>query len=235
MEDKSKLFVFDKKEIALIFLFMIIISVISFTFGFRMGKKISYETAGVTQTDQQLVEMKSVQEEEANAIFENVQEQDEKVVNKEIQSDSKNELKEEFEDLREQNYPKVKNTPQAMSKKKTENVVRNEPAPVAPKEISKAATSNDMIVKEGEAKNDYVGKYTIQLGSHQKLDEAKEFADGFTIRGYNPIINEVHLKDRGTWYRVSLGVFDSVAAAKDYIKEEESLFQGSNYVITEFN
>ena len=77
------------------------------------------------------------------------------------------------------------------------------------------------------------GKYTIQLGSYNTVDEAKQFAEGFTVRGYNPIINEVKISGKGTWYRVSLGLFDTVEEAKSYIKQEQSLFTGQEHVISE--
>ena len=77
------------------------------------------------------------------------------------------------------------------------------------------------------------GKYTIQLGSYNTLDEAKQFAEGFTVRGYSPIINEVKIEGKGTWYRVSLGLFNTVEEAKAYIKQEQSLFSGQEHVISE--
>lgn len=77
------------------------------------------------------------------------------------------------------------------------------------------------------------GKYTIQLGSYNTVDEAKQFAEGFTVRGYSPIINEVKIAGKGTWYRVSLGLFNTVDEAKSYIKQEQSLFSGQEHVISE--
>lgn len=77
------------------------------------------------------------------------------------------------------------------------------------------------------------GKFTIQLGSYNTMEEAKQFAEGFTVRGYNPIINEVKIPGKGNWYRVSLGMFKTVDDAKKYIKEEQSLFAGQDHIITE--
>lgn len=77
------------------------------------------------------------------------------------------------------------------------------------------------------------GKYTIQLGSYETMDEAKQFAEGFTVRGYNPIINEVSIAGKGNWYRVSLGLFNTVDEAKAYIREEQSLFSGQEHIISE--
>ncbi|CAN0060821.1 unnamed protein product [Chrysoparadoxa australica] len=84
-------------------------------------------------------------------------------------------------------------------------------------------------------KDKFSGKYTIQLGSHRSVEEAEAFAEGFKVRGYNPIINEVEIPNRGIWYRVSLGVFDTITDAKDYVKKEQSLFQGQDYVFVRFD
>lgn len=81
--------------------------------------------------------------------------------------------------------------------------------------------------------NANVGKFTIQLGSYNTVDEAKQFAEGFTVRGYSPIINEVKIEGKGNWYRVSLGLFNTVEEAKKYIKDEQSLFSGQDHIITE--
>lgn len=89
------------------------------------------------------------------------------------------------------------------------------------------------VTEEAAAPNPMAGKYTIQLGSYNTVEEAKQFAEGFTVRGYNPIINEVKIEGKGTWYRVSLGAFDTVEAAKKYIRAEQSLFAGQDHVITE--
>ena len=95
----------------------------------------------------------------------------------------------------------------------------------------KAATANQSVAPN--TSSTLAGKYTIQLGSYPSVEEAKQFAEGFTVRGYSPIINESTIEGKGTWYRVSLGLFGSVEEAKTYIKNEQSLFSGQDYVITE--
>lgn len=86
---------------------------------------------------------------------------------------------------------------------------------------------------EAAPQSTMAGKFTIQLGSYNTMDEAKQFAEGFTVRGYSPIINEVKIEGKGNWYRVSLGLFNSVEEAKTYIKSEQSLFSGQDHIITE--
>lgn len=94
----------------------------------------------------------------------------------------------------------------------------------APMSTAPAATSK---------KSSMSGKYTIQLGSYNSAEDAKQFAEGFTVRGYSPIINEVKIQGKGTWYRVSLGLFSNLEEAKAYIKQEQSLFAGQEHVISE--
>lgn len=98
---------------------------------------------------------------------------------------------------------------------------------------SESAPQSQPQASEAAPKSSSVGKYTIQLGSYNTMEEAKQFAEGFTVRGYSPIINEVKIEGKGNWYRVSLGLFDTVEAAKKYIKDEQSLFQGQDHIITE--
>ncbi len=100
-------------------------------------------------------------------------------------------------------------------------------------EDTPAKTEAGVAAPKAANQSTTAGKYTIQLGSYNTADEAKQFAEGFTVRGYNPIINEVKIEGKGTWYRVSLGLFNSVDEAKGYIKAEQSLFSGQDHVITE--
>ena len=104
-------------------------------------------------------------------------------------------------------------------------------------ELNKFSTeekpANMTSADQSAQKNEMAGKFTIQLGSYNTVEEAKQFAEGFTVRGYSPIINEVRIEGKGIWYRVSLGLFNSVEEAKAYIKQEQSLFSGQEHVISE--
>ena len=95
---------------------------------------------------------------------------------------------------------------------------------------SKPQTAPDLPINEttGFLNPDpsFIGKYTIQLGSYRTLDEAKNFAQGFLVRGYKPLVREVEVRGQGVWYRVSLGVFESISAATQYIQKESVLFGG---------
>jgi len=205
MEDNAKVFVFEKKEIFLIFVFVVIMSVTCFTLGVNLGKKLALDKSGVTVEDMKTVEMKSSQEEDVEATMDAPQLSDEEKLQK-LMDDSKEKLNTELQQFSTQD-------PSA-----------------APSEAVAPAVQPKSEVSVANAQT---GKYTIQLGSYATMDEAKQFAEGFTVRGYNPILNEVIIPEKGTWYRVSLGLFGSVAEAKEYVKKEATLFQGQDYVISE--
>ncbi|MBT7611114.1 MAG: SPOR domain-containing protein [Bacteriovoracaceae bacterium] len=212
MDEKSNLYVFEKKEIFLLFLFMILIALTSFVFGVKMGKNYSYKSAGLTTEDRTNVDLLSGQEEDVNNTLEKTNKVDE-------------------EELRKAMHESLK-------KKIMDEMTKNPAMPIAtPSPIVTPIAEVAETAKETASNNSdkFTGKFTIQLSSHRSKDEATEFSNGFTARGYDPIVNEVELKGKGTWYRVSLGVFDNVSEAKEYILKEKELFQGQDYVIGRFD
>lgn len=220
MEDNSKLFVFEKKEVVLIFVFIVLISVISFTLGVRTGKGLSLKEDNFTKQDVKTIDLKSVDEEyvdsvvEQNATTDGVQE---KPVSKvDDQKAMEQRLREEMEKLASEDVDKV--SPALKVEEKSEVV----------------ETNNKPVEDIYNRNRDFKGKYTIQLYSNQSEESAKDFADGFIVKGYDVIVNEVVLAGKGKWYRVSIGVFDTVNDAKEYLSKESKLFQENKYIIQQF-
>jgi septal ring-binding cell division protein DamX len=162
--------------------------------------------AGVKVEDVKAVELKSDAEEDAD---------------KTVTEDSKLTDEEKLKKLMEESKSRLSNE---LDKFKDTPAAGGAAATAAPAEGK---------VEVAETKNPEVGKFTIQLGSYNTMEEAKQFAEGFTVRGYSPILNEVKIDGKGKWYRVSLGLFKTVEEAKAYIKNEQSLFSGQDHIITE--
>ncbi len=204
MSTKGKLFVFDRVEVLIILVLMILVAVTSFTFGVKIGQKFTYEAQGFSEEERQLIELKSAAEEDAEALTETK-------VNEE-----------QFKEISESSL-----------KKKFDSIESGELAPsTAPETVKDNPVDQERndLIKDLNDKA-YEGKWSIQLGSYHSNEDAQRFADGFIARGYNPIINEVQIEGRGIWFRVALGVFDSVTEAKEYISQEAALFQGQDYTI----
>ncbi len=134
-------------------------------------------------------------------------------VEKVVEEDSGLTDDEKLKKLMDESKNRLTDELEKFSEENKPQAAKTEPAPVEPSPMA--------------------GKFTIQLGSYETMDEAKQFAEGFTVRGYNPIINEVSISGKGNWYRVSLGLFNTVEEAKAYIKEEQSLFSGQEHIISE--
>lgn len=203
MNEDQKIVIFAKKEVSLIFICMVLISILSFLMGVKIGKHYSIEKAGFTKEDIQEVHLREKLEKE----IERSPSSEDLVAPapvSELESSAKK-LTEEFKSLAEE----------------TDQV--------------KKTTSSYAPKIEEATKSEFSGKFTVQLGSYRSYGDAEKFADGFRIRGYEPIIQEIEVKEKGMIYRVSVGVFSSQNEANEYILAEKSLFQGQEYLIVKFD
>ena len=221
MGKQSKLLLLNRKEVFLIFIFIICLVVTSFMGGVQIGQRLGYLDEEITVKDRELVQLKSWVEEDV----EDGDEGDLKVDKDAVRLSQQKALKEKFEQI-------------AKAESLTEGKSPKKEAPKSHKEAflsmeGDSSSSSVLLPDEGPQEKSYKGKWTIQLGSYKDIEDAQRFADGFKVRGYNPIINEVGLEGRGVWYRVGLGAFDNVAEAKQYITEEQTLFQGQDYTIVQ--
>ena len=218
MDKQRKLLIFDRREVFLIFVFMILVAVTSFTAGVKIGQKLSYQAQGFTTEDQELIKFKSWAEEDV----EGIDKEDLKINEDALQNQQQETLKQKFEQIAgAEELAKAQSTKQKNLKQQQKQILDGQ------------GKNKSQPLREGPAEKDYRGKWTIQLGSYEGIEDAQRFADGFKVRGYNPIINEVTIAGRGVWYRVGLGAFDDVAAAKQYISQEDTLFQGQDYTIVQ--
>lgn len=182
----------------------------SFIMGVKIGKNYFLDQAGISTEDQKkVVELLSEKEETLQEIKKSPDAA--KIESSEIENKLQEKISAEFG---------VVENPH-MSQSSTEN---HSQAP--------ATTGHGTTEATSSSKDDGLsGKYTIQLGSHRSLREAEAFAEGFRARGYNPIINQIEIKGRGTWFRVSLEAFDSQEEARAYVQKEKTLFMGQDYNI----
>ena len=221
MDENNKLFVFEKKEVLLIFVFVILIAVIAFTLGVRVGKGLSLKNDGFIPEDTKTIDLKSVDEEYVESVVkaDDLLGADDDSVNSNetSQNEIEKRLKLEMEKLATTKVEipdnNIDSTPEVSTKDVKESVGYR---------------------PEASSNNDFSGKYTIQLYSNQSKEVAQDFADGFIAKGYDVIVNEVSIPGKGVWYRVSIGIFESMNEAKGYLQKEKNLFQENKYIIQQF-
>jgi septal ring-binding cell division protein DamX len=212
-EDNNKLFVFDKKEVILIFVFVIVITITAFTMGVRVGKNLSLKADGYTAQDiAKTLELKSVEEEHADSVFEkNAQKDDSQELLNTLADPER--LDKEFSEI---------------SKTGEESRPESNLAETLPSDLS--ASSEEITPKDA---NNFKGKFTINLASKQTKEEASEFAAPYMASDLEVVINRVEMSNKGVWYRVGIGIFNSYNEAKDFLDKNPVYFKGKKYWITE--
>ena len=94
-----------------------------------------------------------------------------------------------------------------------------------PTTIPKIQASKDkdkIVPREVEAYDDY----TIQISSSRSKNGAMKLVDELSGKGYNAYISVADLPNKGTWYRVRIGHFNTKAEAKKFalsIKEKDKI------------
>ena len=207
MKQKTNFYIFEKKEIFLVFLFILLSSLIAFMLGVKFGT--SYYLADEKESadiQQKVVNMMSQDEEDMEDALSHVEERGSSFGTRRKQIDDV--LQEKIERELEKIEPEEK-----------ENSF--ETKLIAPTQFAMDSNSRR-------------GKYTIQLGSFRTREEADDFAAGFIVKGHEPIITQVELVGRGVWFRVSLGEFNSAVEAKNYVEQERELFLGQDYLFGQF-
>ena len=94
------------------------------------------------------------------------------------------------------------------------------PAPAAPAPVRKPVATRP---HDDEARAAPVlGHYIIQIKAFRNADEAKSFEEDLRSRAWVPKLSSIEVPDKGTYYRVRLGPYDSLDAARAAQKKFEA-------------
>jgi cell division protein FtsN len=242
----GRVFVFERIELVLLFFFFMVMTVTAFILGMRLGKKQTLELTDQMNTSittpvasapaaPGTLEIKSQKEEALEKL------ETPNVAESEAATDT---TSDPTDDIDETTFKKLQDEFEKVNTNSTadEAEVAAAAAPETPVKESVKEPVVDVVETELPVNKDkafltpdpsFIGKFTIQLGSYKTLNDAQQFAEGFLTKGYKPLINEVEIQGKGTWYRVSLGVFESSKAAKQYVDNEKDLFGKQSFVISE--
>jgi len=195
MDKKPRLFIYDRKEMGVLLLLILLIAVFAFTLGVHLGKQV-----GVPATH--LDEVASV----TSAATE-----PDSVPNR--------------QDLTEQAPGAVPAADETLAREMHKEVVAtgirlDTPRPVELPSNSKSLARTDTSAKPvhdemsessvpAAKRGSPAGKFTLQIGSHQKLLEAKDQIEALETLGLRPFLRGVDLKTKGKWFRVYLGGYQT--------------------------
>lgn len=96
--------------------------------------------------------------------------------------------------------------------------VPSPPEKPTPSEDAKSATGSS-VVRVKSADN---ARYSVQVGSYPTMKEATSTVEKWKSKGYAAYMMIADIPERGRWYRVRLGGFESRSDAARYLKELQS-------------
>lgn len=224
------------------FFALLVLEVFTLFFVFYLGARYGREFLGMEKAPVSAIEGESATQTQAPAEEQVISTTDpgaEKVAKELIEKAKTPELKERiakmFEEAKGNNNPppiEAASPPQTEAHPVTGPVeqVQNKPVeetPLAAQQQTAPQQALDAAAKEtAPAKGSFIrvksgdnAKYSIQIGSYPKLDEASKIEGEWKEKGYPAYIMIADIPDRGRWYRVRIGGFESRQDAGRYLTD----------------
>lgn len=215
----KKLWVYNRKEVGILLLLAVGVSVLSFTFGVHLGKKVSKnpshaESAAVESADHAQaphLESTPAQNPSRNEVSKMVEDASQSADDALDES-----LKEEIvHSGMKLNEPRAVDLP---TETKSEKSAVEKPAAE-----THAATSKKESTHSAKTSST---PYALQLGSFPSADEAQKASSEYEEKGISVVIQETEIKNKGKWFRLIYGNFPSPRDAQS----EGSILKSKNLI-----
>lgn len=232
MEPKQRLFIYDRKEMAILVLLGALLALFSFTLGVHLGKRVAVqahdehakeaEPLAAGEEDgpnrQEVPEQTPKMDEATTAIVD-------QAIKKEVE-----ETKLKIDHPRQVQLPGETKGEKAEAAPEHKAEAEQPKAKAESKVENKAEAKHSGHVKEqtaskpkSDAHHDTVGepvvKYMLQVGSYPSEAEAKARALSLKPSGLATLVFPVKIEGKGTWYRVYMGAYNTVDQANAAGKE----------------
>lgn len=118
-------------------------------------------------------------------------------------------------------FAKPQTSPEEVSAPKEIAEPKEIPAPKVEPKVEKAQSSAKPSMGKPPViqTNPFRGHFSVQVGSYPNVDEAYAILDDWKSKGYPAFVVSADIPDKGRWYRIRLGGFDSKEEAKSYLDE----------------
>jgi cell division protein FtsN len=219
MEPKQRLFIYDRKEMGVLILLGVMVALFAFTLGVHLGKRVGPKVAGNGLVDTPPVE--TIPDSIPNR--------------QDLTEQGKNVPQAVEEGLDDALHQEVERTGIRLDAPKQLELPKDAPADKVAKSAAPQEKRDDKREEKREEKRETArreprltkqgmsaalrpapaGRYTLQVGSHQTLEEARDQVDALDALGLKPYLREVNLKKKGTWFRVFLGGYPSKEEASE--------------------
>lgn len=226
MDQKRRLFIYDRKEVGVLILLGVGVALFAFTLGVHLGKQVvpmAVETAGEVKA----VDPLTVAQEQSPSRTEISQEV--KHVPGAVDETLDQSLRDEIAKTGLQvEKPRQVELPEALRKKETSSPEVGAVAHGDGEEAKEAAHQTPKqapvkVTKVIQPRNMITSRYTLQVGSYPSLRDAEPELLKLNENGLRAEVREVEITGKGKWYRLFVGQFDTVKdadkAGKNFRKE----------------
>lgn len=231
MEPKTELLVFNKKEISVIIVLLVLVAMFSFTLGLRLGKSLgSHQSVTHESTEQAPLDHKQDGHGEA------AEHKDEHGAAP--AGDAHGEHKEGHQaSSGAADHKPVGDDAAAQSSKAAEDQADAEFVAEASKEKVKASKGVVLALPKDKKSEGFDGpRYTLQVGSHRTVAEAAEQVALLKRSNLDAFYMEAKVPGKGTWYRVGIGLFKSKEEAESTAGKWKAVKKGlPSYIVQKIN
>ncbi len=243
MEQKQRLFIYDRKEMGVLVLLGVMVALFAFTLGVHLGKRVAlYKpvssadhgqaepgsgTLAPLQTLPDQVPNRQELAEEAKGVEHAAEEILDRRLHEEV---ARTGIK--LDEPKPVELPKA-----AVSKKGGATTLDGTHSSAAePSQSPSSGEKPDDELKPAEhpaaGRSAPDRKYTLQVGSYQDLADASARIEEIERHGIEPYLRSVILKNKGKWYRIYLGGYDSIEAADKAGKKLRSQRVIDSYIVS---
>lgn len=241
MEQKQRLFIYDRKEIMILVILGLTVTAFAFTLGVHLGKRVGPKNVATHPGDAVPAEtmpdqIPNRQElvEQAKGIPQAIDESLNQALHDEV---AKTGIK--------LDTPRQVELPENARSKTGGATTLTPPTPTLHKPEHKAEHKADSAhgkpsaphptAHKAPAPHKLVHGFTLQVGSHSTMEDAKKQIGNLEALGKKAFYREANIEGKGKWYRVYLGDFPSRAAAEKAGDSEKSQHSIDSYIITQLS
>lgn len=218
MDQKRRLFIYDRKEVGVLILLGVGVALFAFTLGVHLGKQVvpkAVETAGEVKA----IDPLTAAQEQSPSRTEISQEV--KHVPGAVDETLDQSLRDEIAKTGLQvEKPRQVELPEKIRKKESNSP---EVGAIAQEIQGETHNASHTAPKQAPIKVTKVMQYTLQVGSYPSLRDAEPELLKLNENGLRAEVREVEITGKGKWYRLFVGQFDTVKdadkAGKNFRKE----------------
>ncbi len=221
MEPRQRLFIYDRKEMAVLVLLALTVALFAFTLGVHLGKRVGPKGMLTGANDPGLIE--GVEDSVPNRA--------------EIAEQAKGAPQAGDESLNQALHDEVSRTgikldrPRQVAlpsetKTKTAGATTLEGLKAEKAEALKPSYENSVNSIPAAVRQSPPGRYTLQVGSFKTFPEARDRVETLEALAMKPVLRSVDLKTKGKWFRVYLGGY----ASKDEAEEAGARYKAKHMI-----